>query len=95
MSVSRGCFAIERDPGKWYCVVACDEYDYDFHGSYTIYGPKSTADAAVEAMHKRAANPGSGSSVPFDKLTPHYIHLVDTELERQKELRRKYPNWYF
>lgn len=63
MSRSRGCEVIEERPGEWHCVVAMDEYDYEFRGDTEVYGPSKTADEALQLMHARASNPGS-----FDEI---------------------------
>lgn len=57
MSMQRGCEVIELEPGKWFCVVACAEHDYDFQ-SATVYGPAQTADDAWNMMSDWEANPG-------------------------------------
>jgi len=87
MSLSRGCVAIERQPGQWYCIVAHDEYDYDFN-SYNIYGPCLTADAALEKMHRQEANPGSHDVVSHASLTDYYTKLVDDGLKLRAEIER-------
>ena len=89
MSVSRGCEVIERQPNKWYCVVAQEEYDYDFCGDYSVYGPKPTSDAASEEMHRHEANPGGYNVIAFDRLTPREIALVDEGL-KTKSSRIRY-----
>ena len=85
MSMSRGCMLVERHPGKWFCLVASDEYDYDFQGNYSVYGPKPTADDAFDEMHRHEPNPGHSNEVPHNRLTPQVIALIDTELERMKK----------
>ncbi len=77
MSVSRGCKLIEREPRRWYCVVAQDEYDYDFTGDATKYGPKPTADEALDLMGEHEANPGSFHRVEYGALSPFDIELCD------------------
>ena len=52
MSLSRGCIVVEREQGKWYCVVATDEYDYEFERGHLVYGPRSTADSVYDEMRK-------------------------------------------
>lgn len=77
MSRSRGCLAIEREPGKWFCVVAREEYDYDFRHGHDVFGPKPTAEAALEEMHSHESNPGGHSTIPLNEVTDHHHQLVD------------------
>ena len=81
MSLSRGCIVVEREQGKWYCVVATDEYDYEFERGHLVYGPRSTADSVYDEMRKHECNPGGHSEVSHDKLTPRLIELVDTGIK--------------
>ena len=76
MSMSRGCLIIERHPGQWYCVVAIDEYDYDFR-DYLVYGPAATEDDAWGAM--MGPNPGESVSIPHDEMTEGQRLLVDSK----------------
>lgn len=84
MSLQRGCLLVERHPGQWFCAVASQEYDYDFSGHYTVYGPKATAEAAFEEMHDHEANPGSSSEIPHDKLDALTIDLIDKGLRTRR-----------
>lgn len=68
MSVSRGCYVIEAEPNKWWCVVANDEYDYDFN-SGEKFGPARTADEAYQKMRDSTSNPGGHSIFPFPVVT--------------------------
>jgi hypothetical protein len=68
---------VERNPGEWFCIVASDEYDYDFDGDYTVYGPKNTYNEALEEMHQHESNPGGCSIIPHDRITPYLISLID------------------
>lgn len=77
MSLQRGCLLVERNPGQWFCVIASREYDYDFSGHYTIYGPKATADGALQEMHNHESNRGSFSMIPNDKLDALINDLID------------------
>ncbi len=67
MSVSRGCYVIEAEPNKWWCVVAHREYDYDFE-SGDKFGPAKTADEAFEDMRSHTSNPGSSNLFPFSEM---------------------------
>lgn len=84
MSMSRGCLVIERNPGKWYCCVAHDEYDYDFR-SFSTYGPRSTFEAAYNLMRQEQCNPGAYETVPHDELTPEQAAMVDQGINEMRE----------
>ena len=91
MSVPRGCKVIERHPNRWYCVVAQAEYDYDFSGDAIKYGPKPTADEALDLMGKHEANPGSFHRVEYGALTQFDRELCDN-LPTNSGLTRR-PYW--
>jgi len=76
MSMSRGEYNIELEPGEWFCVVACAEYDYDFKDC-TRYGPCDTAEKAVSAMLEWECNPGGGCDVPNAEVTNWHRNLVE------------------
>jgi len=89
--MSRACDEIERNPGEWYCIVAQDEYDYDYHSGCNIYGPTPTPEGAFELMHQHESNPGQDGMTRFVDLTPEKIALVDEALRRRKEYREFFP----
>ena len=91
MSMSRGCALVERQPGVWYCMVAMDEYDYDFHGNYSVYGPADTEDEAYDEMHSHECNPGSSNTYTHDRMPEWIVKLIDLELARQEKPRSP---WY-
>lgn len=90
MSMSRGCAVIERTPGRWYCVVAQQEYDYDFRQA-TKYGPAKTSDAAVEIMDQHECNPGGFTVTTYTEITEQDRALVD-RLPNQTA-RQGRPSW--
>lgn len=73
MSVQRGCVVIEAEPGKWYCITASREHDYDFV-SATTTGPECDAEAAF--LSHEGANPGGSETVNHDQMTPYYRELL-------------------
>ena len=75
MSISRGEVTVELEPGNWYCVVATEEYDFDFRDC-TSYGPYPTADKASEVMHAHEANPGGGYEMAHAELDDYHRDLV-------------------
>jgi hypothetical protein len=83
MSVSRACIVVERTPRQWFCVVAQDEYDYEFR-DWRVYGPKPTADEARDEMGRHEANPGSHDTVAHDEITPRDKRLVDNMKHRYR-----------
>lgn len=90
MSMQRGCAVIERTPGRWYCVVATEEYDYDFRQA-TKYGPAKTSDAAVEMMDRHECNPGGYTLTGYDQITEHDKALCDRLPDQST--RQRYPTW--
>jgi len=82
MSVSRGCVIVERQPNEWYCMVAQNEYDYEFNGNYSVYGPADTEDEAFDEMHGHESNPGSSTTYTHDRIPKWVVELVDLELTR-------------
>lgn len=85
MSVSRGCLLVERKPGEWFCIVARDEYDYDFE-SYDVFGPARTEDAAWDAMN--GPNPGGSERMKHDRVTPEVLAMITKGLEARRERER-------
>ena len=85
MSMSRACDEIERNPGEWYCIVADDEYDYDYHSGCNIYGPVATPEGAFELMLMHESNPGQDGMTRFADLTPEKIALVDKQLALRRD----------
>ena len=77
MSTQRGCLTIEMKPGEWFCIVAHDEYDYDFTSGATVYGPEKTADEALDAMSDRESNPGSFDRISHGEVTDEVRTLVE------------------
>ena len=75
MSTPRGCDVVELKQNEWYCIVANDEHDYDFE-SYTVYGPKSTLDAAVDRMSASESNPGGYSTVRGDRVSDAHRKMI-------------------
>lgn len=86
--MSRGCVLVERQPNKWYCMVAQDEYDYEFNGNYSVYGPESNKNKAYDEMQKRECNPGCSTTYTHDRIPDWVVKLVDEELNRIIKNRR-------
>ena len=75
MSCSRGCDLVELKPNEWYCIVANDEYDYDF-ASFTVYGPRATSDAALDRMSSSESNPGGFCTFPHARVTEAHKTMI-------------------
>ena len=88
MSMSRGCLVVEREIDEWYCVVARDEYDYDFE-NYSVYGPAKTEDAALDLMSASECNPGSFNTITHNELTPAVAKMIDDELRAARRIMRR------
>ncbi len=78
MSMARGCMMVEREPGKWFCVIACYENDWDFR-EYNIYGPASSEDEAADMMSACESNPGGWNVITHDGLDERTKALVDSK----------------
>ena len=63
---------MELEPNTWYCIVACNEYDYDFN-SFNVYGPCTSADGAFNKMNNSESNPGQSCELPFKSLSKKEI----------------------
>jgi hypothetical protein len=73
MSCSRGCIIVEVEDGKWYCIVARDEYDYDFN-KFNVYGARYTENGAYNKMKDYEANPGGSRTMSYrDREIPEWI----------------------
>jgi hypothetical protein len=79
--MSRACIIFEFNPGEWYCEVAQGEYDYDMN-HFTVYGPKSTEDAAWKLMSSYECNPGGCR-------TYHYCDITATVRAEFAEIIKK------
>lgn len=77
MSVSRGCILLELTRDKWYCIVAIEEYDYDFVHGCIKYGPTATPEAAFDLMSQEQPNPGSYQTIRHDKVGSNYILIFN------------------
>lgn len=70
MSMARGCILVEKKPGEWYAAVTHREYDYDFNpGTYTVYGPAKTEDAAFDLLSDDTSNPGGYNRMEYGTMT--------------------------
>jgi len=58
--MSRGCLLVEYADGEWYCIIARDEYDYEFN-SFDISGPAKTEEDAFNTHE--GSNPGQSDTV--------------------------------
>jgi hypothetical protein len=74
---------IEYKPGEWYCIVARDEHDYEFK-DYDMFGPKPTADTALDEMQGQVCNPGSFNEVSHDDVYDYERQLVENGLKKRK-----------
>lgn len=93
MSVSRGCVVVETQPDQWYCLVAIDEYDYDFNGSVEVFGPATTANAAYDKMQRQCANPGGHNTYAHGSVPDHFLQLITEELKRQSQRPGPCSGW--
>ena len=96
MSMSRGCLLVEYADKEWYCIIARDEYDYDFR-SFDISGPAKTEDDAFNTHE--GSNPGSSQTVKkedigdwekeaieiYGKLSVEHSAIKDLLIELQNE----------
>ena len=89
MSMSRGCELVEIKPEKWYCIVAMEEYDYDFT-SFSVYGPCLTADEAFDKMHNQECNPGQSREIDFGAVTPKMDKMYTKMIESKGYRVRPY-----
>ena len=76
MSMQRECLTVEVEPGKWFCIVARDEYG-DIDKNSISYGPQPTEDEAFEAMRDNEPNPGGNCTV---EATPELKQLIKKTL---------------
>lgn len=76
MSVSRGCIIVELAERRWYCVVAHDEYDYDFTSGSTVYGPADGEEEAYRLMSDKNANPGQSETIPFGDVDERVRNII-------------------
>ncbi len=60
--MQRGCTIVQWTRKEYYCIVAQEEYDYDYE-NFRIYGPAETEEKAFERMSKYESNPGGYSVV--------------------------------
>lgn len=81
MSVSRGCMLIEAKPGEWFCVVAQNEYDFDFTRGHNVYGPMATENDAYQAMSDNESNPGSSETIAHGAVTDTERKLIETGVQ--------------
>ena len=72
MSMSRGCITVEWDNGRWYCITAHDEYDYEFE-SFTVTGSFSNEEKAIDGQD--GCNPGSWTTERLNGKTPKEAYL--------------------
>lgn len=77
MSMQRGCLFIERDPSKWFAVVAVDEGDYEFTKHWS-FGPHDSVDAAMDEMGQYVSNPGSFRTIPHADVNKKHRELCNT-----------------
>ena len=71
--MQRGCYLIEAEPGKWYCVVATQEHDYDFEHA-TTNGPEPTEEQAFK--NHAGCNPGGSTTINHASITDYERKLL-------------------